>query len=104
MAWLRIPIRDRLNFFFQAEDGIRDVAVTGVQTCALPIFVSVESRSLNSCPARRGIPIVAKYPGLATLKRDWKGFPGAGSGLPTIWKESESKPPPRGRSATKAAE
>src|SRR5256884_2754387 len=27
-------------FFFQAEDGIRDVAVTGVQTCALPISVS----------------------------------------------------------------
>src|SRR2546429_8198196 len=26
-------------FFFQAEDGIRDVAVTGVQTCALPICV-----------------------------------------------------------------
>src|SRR2546422_7019527 len=25
------------SFFFQAEDGIRDVAVTGVQTCALPI-------------------------------------------------------------------
>src|SRR2546422_10269094 len=25
------------RFFFQAEDGIRDVAVTGVQTCALPI-------------------------------------------------------------------
>src|SRR5687768_10978878 len=25
------------TFFFQAEDGIRDVAVTGVQTCALPI-------------------------------------------------------------------
>src|SRR2546422_2721194 len=30
-------------FFFQAEDGIRDVAVTGVQTCALPI-----------CPRPRG--------------------------------------------------
>src|SRR5256884_1951131 len=28
-----------LFFFFQAEDGIRDVAVTGVQTCALPIWV-----------------------------------------------------------------
>src|SRR2546422_10977556 len=28
---------DFLFFFFQAEDGIRDVAVTGVQTCALPI-------------------------------------------------------------------
>src|SRR2546430_7691055 len=26
-------------FFFQAEDGIRDLTVTGVQTCALPICV-----------------------------------------------------------------
>src|SRR2546427_4675954 len=25
-------------FFFQAEDGIRDLTVTGVQTCALPIY------------------------------------------------------------------
>src|SRR3712207_7092864 len=32
MVWLR-P-----SFFFQAEDGIRDIGVTGVQTCALPIF------------------------------------------------------------------
>src|SRR2546422_4190088 len=31
----------RCFFFFQAEDGIRDVAVTGVQTCALPISFSV---------------------------------------------------------------
>src|SRR2546429_5491324 len=28
-------------FFFQAEDGIRDVAVTGVQTCALPIWIEL---------------------------------------------------------------
>ena len=27
-------------FFFQAEDGIRDHCVTGVQTCALPIFLN----------------------------------------------------------------
>src|SRR5256885_9573377 len=27
-------------FFFQAEDGIRDYKVTGVQTCALPIFAA----------------------------------------------------------------
>src|SRR5215813_3246589 len=27
-----------MGFFFQAEDGIRDADVTGVQTCALPIF------------------------------------------------------------------
>src|SRR6266487_5901053 len=30
-------------FFFQAEDGIRDGRVTGVQTCALPIFTAVVS-------------------------------------------------------------
>src|SRR5690606_40321645 len=28
-------------FFFQAEDGIRDFHVTGVQTCALPIFLQM---------------------------------------------------------------
>src|SRR5207237_6901136 len=28
----------QVYFFFQAEDGIRDSSVTGVQTCALPIF------------------------------------------------------------------
>src|SRR5687768_17837155 len=31
-------------FFFQAEDGIRDVAVTGVQTCALPILFTTQRR------------------------------------------------------------
>src|SRR5690606_39299262 len=31
---------NRFVFFFQAEDGIRDFHVTGVQTCALPIFES----------------------------------------------------------------
>src|SRR5687767_15895629 len=29
-------------FFFQAEDGIRDKLVTGVQTCALPIYKAIE--------------------------------------------------------------
>src|SRR5256885_5141458 len=29
-------------FFFQAEDGIRDYKVTGVQTCALPIYPAVQ--------------------------------------------------------------
>src|SRR2546430_9101273 len=28
----------QMDFFFQAEDGIRDLTVTGVQTCALPIL------------------------------------------------------------------
>ena len=31
------------GFFFQAEDGIRDHCVTGVQTCALPIYPSCEA-------------------------------------------------------------
>src|SRR2546429_6315611 len=35
-------------FFFQAEDGIRDVAVTGVQTCALPIF-AIERLGAVAC-------------------------------------------------------
>src|SRR2546429_7016767 len=42
-------------FFFQAEDGIRDVAVTGVQTCALPISVFLfaeRPRTQRQPPAR----------------------------------------------------
>src|SRR2546429_4365762 len=35
-------------FFFQAEDGIRDVAVTGVQTCALPICDVGLKRAIES--------------------------------------------------------
>src|SRR5207248_8461439 len=33
-------IRSLFFFFFQAEDGIRDRTVTGVQTCALPISIA----------------------------------------------------------------
>src|SRR5205823_10552608 len=48
-------------FFFQAEDGIRDKLVTGVQTCALPIsqkldkseFLRTEILSLNPDLTRR---------------------------------------------------
>src|SRR5256884_1937364 len=38
-------------FFFQAEDGIRDVAVTGVQTCALPISATAELLVLTALAA-----------------------------------------------------
>src|SRR5712675_2775282 len=38
MFWCTYVVKlSSVFFFFQAEDGIRDVAVTGVQTCALPI-------------------------------------------------------------------
>src|SRR5256886_9444849 len=42
-------------FFFQAEDGIRDLTVTGVQTCALPIFgIARAARRSCSRPDRLG--------------------------------------------------
>src|SRR3712207_7994037 len=40
-------------FFFQAEDGIRDIGVTGVQTCALPICPDVLAIMLGQ-PTVRG--------------------------------------------------
>src|SRR2546422_2921330 len=46
LRWIRftcdvLSITRFFFFFFQAEDGIRDVAVTGVQTCALPIYLDL---------------------------------------------------------------
>src|SRR3712207_7982896 len=43
-------------FFFQAEDGIRDIGVTGVQTCALPI--SLED---PGCPAEDSCMVTALH-------------------------------------------
>src|SRR3712207_7417814 len=40
-------------FFFQAEDGIRDIGVTGVQTCALPIFSFRSGETVTSLIAER---------------------------------------------------
>src|ERR1022692_1920919 len=61
-------------FFFQAEDGIRDYKVTGVQTCALPI-----------CPTRAGRPTMrlssswaTTTPASATWRTGWT-FMAAGS-------------------------
>src|SRR2546430_17642410 len=41
-------------FFFQAEDGIRDLTVTGVQTCALPISPRPAASVIRSRPRSRG--------------------------------------------------
>src|SRR5437868_12732938 len=49
-------------FFFQAEDGIRDRNVTGVQTCALPIL-SNEPRLF--APAQQSSPASGPFPALA---------------------------------------
>src|SRR5207245_4280276 len=51
------------SFFFEAEDGIRDATVTGVQTCALPILADAPLVEVSST-ARRGLDEL-----LATLER-----------------------------------
>src|SRR5207247_7764454 len=45
--------------FFQAEDGIRDPLVTGVQTCALPIYAHRDLATLLQCDQRRPEPDAA---------------------------------------------
>src|SRR5499427_351286 len=51
-------------FFFQAEDGIRDHCVTGVQTCALPIWdrdPRAGGRLAARIAIRRGVPAVPPH-------------------------------------------
>src|SRR5258707_11911336 len=51
------PVED-VVFFFQAEDGIRDIGVTGVQTCALPILpVGLSERFLGVQSVRLAIAV-----------------------------------------------
>src|SRR5947208_9392896 len=49
--WERFRVRSLMFFFFQAEDGIRDDLVTGVQTCALPISRSPPPAATGPAPA-----------------------------------------------------
>src|SRR5882762_2538899 len=49
-------------FFFQAEDGIRDSSVTGVQTCALPICVLTEAGGVGGVGKK--LVIVADFEGV----------------------------------------
>ena len=58
-----------LAFFFQAEDGIRDSPVTGVQTCALPIYATqIDIRRMRATiifitlfPILLLFPLILKY-------------------------------------------
>src|SRR5688572_31306601 len=59
-----------MYFFFQAEDGIRDLTVTGVQTCALPIY-SARARARSS-PG--GMPSRVRKP-LTPEARAFRGVP-----------------------------
>src|SRR5207302_6248429 len=68
-------------FFFQAEDGIRDFHVTGVQTCALPIFsracaprpaVGAHARLTTPTSGPRGNMRVFRPRVRATGARQWR--------------------------------
>src|SRR2546429_7396671 len=75
-------------FFFQAEDGIRDVAVTGVQTCALPIYFEFlggkrvvlgahrqfSSTNYLGCQAKSVDPRAPKEPSGYNRFRKWHGY------------------------------
>src|SRR5688572_32941616 len=55
------------NFYFQAEDGIRDLTVTGVQTCALPIFaagLSLNCSHIVTPSSTASTPIARKLGGV----------------------------------------
>src|SRR5690606_40880590 len=52
---LRVLRASCISFFFQAEDGIRDFHVTGVQTCALPISSFANSTPCQPCAGGRAI-------------------------------------------------
>src|SRR3712207_8798989 len=53
-----------LFFFFQAEDGIRDIGVTGVQTCALPIFI-IEQKYPSQIE-------ISKHIGISSASVSWQ--------------------------------
>src|SRR6266542_3404889 len=53
----QLRVLHRFFFFFQAEDGIRDATVTGVQTCALPIFGMRDEAQEGTGPTWQPVPV-----------------------------------------------
>src|SRR2546422_8664020 len=102
-------------FFFQAEDGIRDVAVTGVQTCALPIssrsrlIVRPIASGVVSRLRRRRLPSEASS-AASSSPQIWLGraftlrhLAGVGGGRGGSWRVVEvasSRPPPSSTTST----
>src|SRR6266545_297337 len=66
-------------FFFQAEDGIRDKLVTGVQTCALPISLAHRA---PAAPGARHAHAGRAFLAGGGAARDRGGHPGRGRGRP----------------------
>src|SRR2546422_11508152 len=62
-------------FFFQAEDGIRDVAVTGVQTCALPISTAIANARSSATGVASGVYTRRKKLPASTARRSIVDLP-----------------------------
>src|SRR5436189_2389492 len=63
-------------FFFQAEDGIRDTSVTGVQTCALPILAEPQQAGAEQHERHVVRPGSVLRPALAPAEHEGQGEPG----------------------------
>src|ERR1041384_3286296 len=74
-------LRLRLYFFFQAEDGIRDKLVTGVQTCALPIWAFAAFPLMDACD-RYGVALIEDA--AEALGASYRGRPAGSFGLAGI--------------------
>src|SRR5256885_8327392 len=60
MSGKKVDIKCTFFFFFQAEDGIRDYKVTGVQTCALPILACARKGTWYTASMRFAAPASAE--------------------------------------------
>src|SRR2546422_5312758 len=83
-------------FFFQAEDGIRDVAVTGVQTCALPICGWTRGSTASPTSTRGWPSTTTRSPrGAAPVRSGPSSPPPAStsrpSSPPTAWRRDSSR-------------
>src|SRR3712207_8119600 len=79
-----VECAEALDIFFQAEDGIRDIGVTGVQTCALPISVSAAAAAIAP-------PSVSGRARTSASGRDWAARPATDSTVATWSLRSEER-------------
>src|SRR2546430_4709076 len=81
-----------LFFFFQAEDGIRDLTVTGVQTCALPISSRRPCSAPQSAATSYTIARSSSGVGKGSRKRavNWSRSAGTSSTEPTSTTDRKS--------------
>src|SRR5699024_11798235 len=93
---LRERVTVLLLFFFQAEDGIRDRNVTGVQTCALPISREIDGK-VHEPQERMTIDVPEDYLGAVTqLMAQRKGRMETMSNHGSGWVRMEFVVPARG--------